>query len=296
MTLRRGIARAAFFVAAFALLVAGCARSGTPMPAVASPSASAPASVPSATPEGSPAPSSRSGTAIQIDLDAVRTALIGPSPVPDEWEEQVDELMATFESALDGVRLPDVSGLPDDQAACATWEPLLGKLGWATGALLERQVLIAHLGQLATVAPPAIAADVDSALRIASAAAAEQLKPDGDREIVARAPRENLRSIGRWALGACTLASAAEDGPNTEGWTDEEIAQSCTWDREWLADAQEEFREGPGEGRYATHPHELEISLDVFVYPAWHELTDVDNEADPPTFAVEPIHGGFCDR
>jgi hypothetical protein len=197
---------------------------------------------------------------------------------------------------VDAVRLPEIAGMPADEAACATWVPLLGKLGWATGALLERQVFIAHLGQLASVAPAAIAADVEKALEVTSAAAAEQLKPEGDREVVARAPTESLRAIGRWAVASCSLPVAAEPDPNTEDWTEEEIAYSCSLDRDLLVDAQEEFREGPGAGRYATHPHELEVSLDFFVYPAWHEIVDVDNEADPPMFEVVPIDGAFCDR
>jgi hypothetical protein len=287
---------------AAALVLVACARTGTPPTIVASPigsapSASASASAAGASPSTPVAPTPPpSGTVIQIDLEAIRTALIGPSPVPEGWEEEVDELIATIEAAVDAVRLPDIGGMTADEAACATWVPLLGKLGWATGAVLERQVFIAHLGQLASVAPAAIAGDVEDALEVTSAAAAEQMKPDGDREVVARAPTESLRAIGRWAVASCSLPVAAEPDPNTEDWTDEEIAYSCSLDRDLLLDAQEEFREGPGEGRYATHPHELEVSLDFFVYPAWHQIVDVDNDADPPTFAVVPIDRAFCDR
>jgi hypothetical protein len=285
-----------------ALVFVACARTGTPATTSASPSASAPAvsaSTPaaSATPSASVTPTaSPSGRAIEIDLEAIRTGLIGPSPVPEGWEDEVDELMATIEAAVDAVRLPDIAGMAADEAACATWVPLLGKLGWATGALLERQVFIAHLGQLASVAPAVIAADAEEALEVASAAAAEQLKPDGDREVVSRAPTESLRAIGSWAVASCSLPVTAEPDPNTEDWTEEEIAYSCSLDRDLLVDAEEEFREGPGEGRYASHPHELEVSLDFFVYPAWHEIVEVDNDADPPTFAVAPIDGAFCDR
>ena len=296
----RGVTGAGLVVAA--LVLAGCARTSTPPTIVASPPGSAP-SVGASAADGRETPNDSvastpppSGTAIQLDLEAIRTALVGPSPVPEGWEEQVDELMKTIAAAAGAVRLPEIAGLPADEAACATWEPLLGKLGWATGALLERQVFIAHLGQLASIAPAAIAADVSEALEVSSAAAAEQLKPDGDRAVVSRAPTESLRAIGRWALESCSPPVAAEPDPNAEDWTDEDIAYSCSLDRDLLVDAQEEFREGPGEGRYATHPHELEISLDFFVYPAWREIVDVDNAADPPTFAVVPIDGAFCDR
>jgi hypothetical protein len=45
-----------------------------------------------------------------------------------------------------------------------------------------------------------------------------------------------------------------------------------------------------------THPHELEVSLEGVVYPAWHRIASVDNEVDPGTFEIEPIPDGFCDR
>ena len=113
--------------------------------------------------------------------------------------------------------------------------------------------------------------------------------------MVSRFPDDAVRTIGLWAVEHCDIPIEPDDAPNTEGWTDDEIAQSCTWDREFLENGQEAFRDGPGEGRYAQHPHALEVTVEAFAYPAWHRLTAVDNEADPPTFEVEPIPGAFCD-
>lgn len=251
-------------------------------------------STPAATPPGSDATPPGVG---QLDLEALRAALLGPSPVPEGWEEQVDEIIATVETALASMPLPDVSGLTPGEAACATWAPLVGRLDWATGALVERQVALAHLAQLADVAPSAIRPAAEEATAVVAAAASEQLSPDGDPEIISTAPEAQLRTLGAWALAHCSLEVEAQPAPDAADWTEEEIAFSCDLDRRLLTEAMEEFRDGPGDGRYAVHPHELEIAgLDVFVYPAWHMLASVDNEGTPPTFEVEPIPGGFCDR
>lgn len=236
------------------------------------------------------------GAPIDVDVGAIRTALIGPSPVPDGWEDEVDEIMVMIESALEELRLPPVEGLAADEAACATWQPLVGHQLWATGALLERQVFVAHLAQLVSVAPDAIRPEADEALRVASAAAAEQLTPGGDRDVIRQAPRDALRHIGLWAVERCELPVEADEPPDTTGWSDDDIAYSCDLDRSSLERAMEDYRAGPGAGAYPTHPHELEVSLDIFVYPAWHRIAAVDNETSPPSFIVEPIPGAFCDR
>ena len=241
-----------------------------------------------------PSPTPSGGAAIDVDLEAIRAALVGPSPVPEGWEDEVDELMAMLEEALASIRLPVVDGLTAEEAACATWRPLVGKQLWATGALFERQVFIAHLAQLASVAPDAIRSDADEALRVSSAAAAEQLTPGGDSAVVSRAPREELRHIGMWMVDHCELPIEADGAPDTTDWTDEDLAYSCDLDRSSLERAMEEYLEETGE--YATHPHQLEVSLEVAVYPAWHQIASVDNQASPPTFSVEPIPDAFCDR
>lgn len=285
-----------------AITLPGCGRlAGTPAasgPVRDDASAAATASVPPSTvPEPSDTPAaSESGATIDVDLDAIRAGLLGPSPVPEGWEEQVDEIMDDIESALRDLRLPSVDGMPDEQAACATWEPLVGRLSWATGALVERQVLLAHLAQLADVAPAAIDADATEALRVVSVAAAEQFDPDGDPDVISSAPDEAFRVIGLWALEQCELPVQAEEAPDTEEWTEEDIAYSCDLDRSSLERGMEEFVDGPGDGRNATHPHELEISLEFFVYPAWHRIAVEEADAGEPTHAVEPIPGGFCDR
>jgi hypothetical protein len=283
-----------------ATTLAGCGRlAGTPaasVPVRDDPSAAATASVlPSTMPEPSdtPAPSG-AGTSIDIDLDAIRAALVGPSPVPEGWEEQVDEIMADIESALQDLRLPSVAGMSGEQAACATWEPLVGRLSWATGALVERQVMLAHLAQLGDVAPAAIDADAAEALQVVSMAAAEQFDLDGDPDVISAAPDEAFRTIGLWALEHCEVPVHAVEAPDTDGWTEEDIASSCDLDRSLLERAMQEFVDGPGDGRHARHPHELEISLEIFAYPAWHRIGNGD--AGEPTYAVEPIPGGFCDR
>lgn len=280
--------------AALILALVGCARlagtpAASPSDSLARPSPSASAAPSAAT---DPTPTESAGAGIDIDLAAIREALIGPSPVPEGWEEQVDEIMAMLERALADLSLPTVAGLAADEAACATWEPLVGHQLWATGALLERQVFIAHLAQLASVAPDEIRSDAEEALRVSSAAAAEQLTPDGDSEVVSRTPREELRGIGLWALAHCDLPVEADEAPDTEDWSEEDIAYSCDLDRSSLERGMQEFHDGPGDGRYATHPHELEVSLEIFVYPAWHEIASVT----PSSFSVEPIPGAFCDR
>src|SRR5688572_12516630 len=289
--------------ALIAIVLAGCARpmatpvaSASPAAASPEPSSTSAASAAASPTDPASADASPAGEEIAVDLDAVRAALLGPSPVPEDWAEEVDEMMAMIESALADLRLPAVESLADQEAACATWQPLVGHQTWVTGALLERQVFIAHLAQLASVAPEVIRPDAEEALRVASAAAAAQLTPDGDPEVISEAPRDELQAIGMWAVEHCTLPVEAEEAPDTTDWSEEDIAYSCDLDRSSLERGMEEYREGPGDGAYATHPHQLEVSLEFIVYPAWHEITAVDNDADPPTFAVAPIEGGFCDR
>ena len=214
--------------------------------------------------------------------------------MPEGWEDEVDEIMAMLEEGLANIRVPAVEGLAADEATCQTWRPLVGNQVWAIGALLERQVFIAHLAQLASVSPAEIRPDAEEALRVSSAAAAEQLTPDGDPEVISRWPREELRRIGLWAVDHCELPVEAEEAPDTEDWTDEDIEYSCDLDRSLLERAMEEYREQTGE--YAAHPHQLEVSLEVVAYPAWHRIASVDNEARRPTFSVEPIPDAFCDR
>ena len=102
------------------------------------------------------------------------------------------------------------------------------------------------------------------------------------------------KTIGRWAVERCDLTIEAAEPPDTEDWTDEDIARACDLDRTTLETAQEEFRAGPGQGRYAEHPHLLEVTIRSYAYTQWHRAI-VDDEADPPTLRVEPIPGGFCD-
>lgn len=273
-----------------AALAAGCTAPGVSAPDNG-PASARPASVPA--PSASPSPSStdaRTG----LDTEALRQALLGPSPVPPEQEDFVDEVMAVLDRALE--ELPPTDGLPADEAACATWRPLVGKLRWVGGAVVERQIALAHLGQLASVAPDAIRPAAEEAVRIAARAAREQLVPDGDMAIVNTIPGGELRSIGAWALEHCELDVPAEADPDTEDWTEADFEYSCELDRSLLERGMDEYRDGPGNGAYATHPHELELHLEYFGYPAWHRLGAVDNEAEPPTFEIEPIAGGHCDR
>ena len=261
-----------------ALLATGCRAGSAPSP--------------TATVAGSGVPIGEAGN---LDLDQMRAALLGEPPYPSGWEAQVDEMISELSASLDRIRVPDVSGLDPPEAACTVWRPLVGNTDWAVGAVLERQVFIAHAAVLARVGPGEIRPAAEEALAVAGAAAAEQMVPDGDRAIVSRYPKDAIRTIGLWAVEHCDLPVAADDAPDTEGWTDEEIAQSCAWDREWLENGQEEYRAGPGNGGYAEHPHELEVTLDFFVYPAWHRLARVNNDVNPPTFTVEPIRDAFCD-
>jgi hypothetical protein len=285
---RRPWRHIAAWAAAGAVLIAGCGRlAGTP--AASGGASPSPASV--TTPD---LPSD--AATIGADLDAIRTALLGPSPIPEGWEATVDGIMAKVEDALGHLRLPPIAGLPADTATCATWQPLVGRMGWASGALLERQVILAHLAQLVDVAPDQIRADAAEALRVVSTAVTEQLAPDGDPAVIGTAPREELRRVGLWALENCEMPIEADDAPDIRDWTEDEIAFSCELDRSLLERALQEFHDGPGDGRCAAHPHELEITLDGFVYPAWHRIASVDNEATPPTFRVEPIPASFCDR
>lgn len=296
----------ALVAASAALLLVACARfAGSPSPdgtgaadasATVAASPAAPASTAASPPSPSRSPSSTALAAPSLDLAALRASLLGPSPVPVEWEAQVDGIIASIEDALRQHGVPSVAGLEPVAAACATWEPLVGRLHWANGAVVERHVMLGHLVQLADVAPGEIAATAEAAARVVADAAAAQLSPGGDPADVSETPADDLRAIGRWALDHCELVVAAEPDPNADDWTADEIAQSCELDRGLLERGQEAFREGPGEGRYATHPHELEVSLEIFVYPAWHRIANVDNEASLPSFVVEPIPGSFCDR
>jgi hypothetical protein len=146
------------------------------------------------------APTTSGGATIEVDLEAIRAALIGPSPVPAGWEAEIDELIVAIEAALANYRLPDTAGLDREAASCATWTPLVGRQSWAAGALLERQIFVGHLAQLASAAPDEIRSASLIALRVSSAAAAEQLKPDGNREVLRQVPRDELLEIGLWAL------------------------------------------------------------------------------------------------
>ena len=247
---------------------------------------------------GSVLADSGSGTPVaepSLDLERVRAMLLGDPPYPSGWEESVDATMEMLVTAMQEMQVPDVAGLDEAAAACATWRPMVGNTLWATGALLERHVFVSHVAALAQVAPVEIRPAAEGALAISAAGAAEQLKSSGDPAIVSRYPDEAVETIGLWAVAHCDMEVVAEEAPDTEGWTPEEIAQSCTWDREWLEDAQEEYRAGPGNGLYAEHPHVLEVTVATFPYPAWHRFARVDNGAEPPTFEVEPIPGSFCD-
>jgi len=278
-------------IAVVVVILSACARFAS-SPAE-SPSTRAPD--PSVTPapiESAVPPSA--GAAIDIDLEAIRAALIGPSPVPDGWADEVDGIMAMLENELADVRLPAIDGLAAEEAACATWSPLVGNQLWAAGAILERQVFIAHLAQLVGVAPVAIRPDAEEALRVTSTAAAEQLASDGDPAVISRVPRLELRTIGLWAVDHCELPSEADDAPDTTDWSEEDIAYSCELDRSLLERAMKDYRDQ--EGEYATHPHALEVLLESFAYPAWHRIASVDNDASPPAFTIEPIPGAFCDR
>ena len=231
-----------------------------------------------------------------VSAEELRAALLGQPPYPSGWEEQVDALVADVAEGLRTVRVPDTDGMEPDDAACAIWQPLVGNTDWATGAFVERQAFIAHLAVLTAVAPGDLRDAADEALAISSAAAAEQLRSGGDPAVASRRPHEAIRSIGLWAVEHCNLPIAADEPPNTEGWTEDEVAQSCAWDRQFLVDGEEAYAAGAGAGSYAEHPHVLEVTLDDFVYPAWHRVVDVDNASDPPTITIEPIPGGFCDR
>jgi hypothetical protein len=241
---------------------------------------------------------SGSGTPVaapSLDLERVRAMLLGDPPYPSGWEESVDATMDALLASLEDMQVPEVTGLDEVAASCATWRPLVGRVLWGTGALLERHVFVSHAAALARVAPDEIRPAAEDALEIAAAAAAEQMTSGGDPAIISRYPAEAVETIGLWAVAHCELPVVAEAAPDTEGWSADEIAQSCTWDREWLADAQQEYRAGAGNGLYAEHPHALEVTVDTFFYPAWHRLARVDNRADPPTFEVKPIPNSFCD-
>jgi hypothetical protein len=266
-----------------ALLISGC--QARPASSGASPSSVSSTAAGSGTPVALPG---------NLDLEQLREALLGEPPYPSGWEAEVDEMIEMVVGLLEQIRVPDVTGLGAVDAGCATWQPLVGNTQWATGALVERQAFIAHVAAMADVAPMEIRAAAEGALAVSAAAAAEQMVAGGDPAIVSRSPDEDMETIGLWAVANCDLPIEADDPPDTDGWTVDEIAQSCAWDLEWLENAQEEYRAGPGQGRYAEHPHQLEVTLDIFVYPAWHRLV-VDNRADPPTFEAEPIPGAFCD-
>jgi hypothetical protein len=268
---------------ACAAVLAGCGDSaGT---------ADAPGSTTSATASGVPI-----GEFGNVSPEDLRQALLGDPPYPPGWEDQVDELVADVSRLLDGLRVPSTSEMSAAEASCAVWQPLVGHTLWATGAFVERQFFIAHVATLAGVAPREIRDAAGDALAISAAAAATQMTPDGDPEVISRRPVDAIREIGLWAVEHCALPIEAEPAPDTSGWTADDIAWSCDLDRRLLEEGQEDYLAGPGHGRYAEHPHTLEVTLEAFVYPAWHRLASVDNDADPPTFTVEPIPDAFCDR
>ena len=281
-------------IAALCAAAAACGGPGESLPTSNAASPLATSSVPaSPSPGGSGVPVGDLGN---VDVEQLRQALLGDPPYPAGWEAEVDRLVAEVAHALEAMRVPNVSGMSSAEAACGVWEPLVGNTLWATGALLERQVFIAHVATLAGVAPDSIQPAAREALAISAAAAAEQLAPSGDPAVISRRPTEAVREIGLWAVEHCVLPVEAEEAPDADGWTADDIAFSCDLDRRGLEQGQEEYRTGPGKGQYAEHPHVLEVSLDFFVYPAWHHIVAVDNQADPPTYRLAPIPGSFCDR
>lgn len=235
------------------------------------------------------------GEVMTVSLEQLRDALLGEKPYPSGWEAQVDELIADMRQQIEEIRVPDVTGMDAAAASCTLWNPLVGNTHWATGAFLERQVFIAHVAELARVAPGEIRFAADEASAIAAAAAAEQMKPNGDTTLVSRHPSAAIEVLGRWAVEHCEVPATAAEAPDTRGWTDADRTQSCDLDREGLANAQDEYRAGPGKGLYAEHPHLLEVTVRTYAYPSWHRSV-VDNAADPPSLRVEPIPGGPCDR
>jgi hypothetical protein len=243
---------------------------------------------------GSPAAGVSLDEVWTLDLEQVRALLLGEQPYPSGWEASVDATIATLARVGRETRLPDVAGLEPVAATCALWRPLVGRTDWATGALAERQIFLAHLVAAAQVAPDDVRPAFDEARRIVAEGAAEQLQEEGDPAIVSRYPRAEVIAIGTWAVERCDLQLAAEEPPDSEGWTEQDFADSCGFDRQFVEGAQEAYRSGPGDGRYAEHPHLLEVTIG-YGYPAWHRFV-VDNLADPPTLEVEPIPGGFCDR
>ncbi|HEY8178612.1 MAG TPA: hypothetical protein VIH19_08475 [Candidatus Limnocylindria bacterium] len=281
-------------IAALCAAAAACGGPGESPPTSNSASPLATSSVPATpNPGGSGVPVGNLGN---VDAEQLRQALLGDPPYPAGWEAEVDRLVAEVAHALEAVRVPNVRGMSSAEAACGVWEPLVGNMLWATGALLERQVFIAHVATLARVAPDIIQPAAREALAISAAAAAEQLTPGGDPAVISRRPTEAVRAIGLWAVEHCALPVEAEEAPDTDGWTADDIAFSCDLDRRGLEQGQEEYRSGPGKGLYAEHPHVLEVSVDYFVYPAWHHIVAVDNQADPPRYRLAPIPGSFCDR
>ncbi|HTE66753.1 MAG TPA: hypothetical protein VK736_10920, partial [Candidatus Binatia bacterium] len=102
-------------------------------------SASPPSPTPTAAGSGVPI-----GELGNLDLDQMRAALLGEPPYPSGWEAQVDEMVSELSASFDRIRVPDVSGLNPTEAACTVWRPLVGNTDWAVGAILERQVFIAH--------------------------------------------------------------------------------------------------------------------------------------------------------
>lgn len=229
-----------------------------------------------------------------LSADDLRTALLGDPPYPSGWEDLVERQVATVAELLTTLRVPETTGMAAAEAACRLWQPIIGHTGWANGAFVERQFFIAHMNVLATTAPDQIRHAAESARNVSSAAASEQMKPGGDSAVVSRRPKEEIRTIGLWAVENCGLPVVSEEAPDTQRWTEDDFAESCGLDRRLLEDAQERYRAGPGEGRYAEHPHVLEVTVDA-VMPSWHRSI-VDNGTDPPTLRVEPIPGSFCDR
>src|SRR5574338_464886 len=156
-------------------------------------------------------------------LERLRVALLGEPPFPSGWEEQVDDLIANIEARMEELQVPDTSGMDPARAACALWLPLVGNTDWATGAFLERQFFIAHLAAMSAKPPDEIRDAVDGALSISTAAAAEQVRPGGDSAIISRRPGDEIRAIGLWAVDNCDIPVVADEAPNTEGWTDDDV-------------------------------------------------------------------------
>lgn len=207
---------------------------------------------------------------VEVDLELVRQLLLGDPPYPSGWEESANRLADSVTAAFENTRVPDVAGLEPARAACKTWSPMVGNTDWATGAFVERGLFLAHVRWLAQVGPVEVSSVASNAAEVVARGFEAQTHPSESPDVIGQYPENEVRLIGLWAVEHCDLPVEADEPPDTEGWTEDEIAQSCTWDREWLENAQQEYFDGPGQPLYAEHPHVLEVTLEIFAYPAWH--------------------------